>query len=114
MRTGVHYLESLRDGREIYLDGERVGDVTRHPAFAAAARTIAGLYDLAAEQRDEMTYPSPETGEPVLRCYMMPRSIEDLRQRRTMISRWADATYGLMGRAPDHVAGFLAGFASAP
>jgi 4-hydroxyphenylacetate 3-monooxygenase len=31
-----------------------------------------------------------------------------------MISRWADATYGLMGRAPDHVAGFLAGFASAP
>src|SRR5256714_181836 len=114
MRTGVHYLESLRDGREIYVDGERVGDVTRHPAFAAAARTIAGLYDLAAEHRDEMTYPSPETGEPVLRCYMMPRSIEDLRQRRTMISRWADATYGLMGRAPDHVASFLAGFASAP
>jgi 4-hydroxyphenylacetate 3-monooxygenase len=114
MRTGVHYLESLRDGREIYVDGERVGDVTRHPAFAAAARTVAGLYDLAGEHRDEMTYPSPETGEPVLRCYMMPHSIEDLRQRRTMISRWADATYGLMGRAPDHVASFLAGFASAP
>jgi aromatic ring hydroxylase len=52
MRTGVHYLESLRDGREIYVDGERVGDVTKHPAFAAAARTIAGLYDLAAEHRD--------------------------------------------------------------
>ena len=36
--TGDEYLESLRDGREVYLDGERVEDVTTHPAFRNSAR----------------------------------------------------------------------------
>jgi len=36
--TGAEYLESLRDGREIYIYGERVKDVTTHPAFRNAAR----------------------------------------------------------------------------
>ena len=31
--TGSEYLESLRDGREIWLYGERVQDVTAHPGF---------------------------------------------------------------------------------
>ncbi|MBO0751099.1 MAG: hypothetical protein J2P53_03245, partial [Bradyrhizobiaceae bacterium] len=41
--TGQEYLESLRDGREVYVYGERVADVTAHPAFRNAARTIAKL-----------------------------------------------------------------------
>ena len=32
--TGDEYLESLRDGREIWLYGERVADVTTHPGSA--------------------------------------------------------------------------------
>ena len=43
--TGAEYLESLRDGREVYVYGERVKDVTTHPAFRNAARSIARLYD---------------------------------------------------------------------
>ena len=43
--TGAQYLESLRDGREVYIYGERVKDVTTHPAFRNAARSIARLYD---------------------------------------------------------------------
>ena len=43
--TGAEYLESLRDGREIWLYGERVKDVTTHPAFRNTARMIARLYD---------------------------------------------------------------------
>jgi alkanesulfonate monooxygenase SsuD/methylene tetrahydromethanopterin reductase-like flavin-dependent oxidoreductase (luciferase family) len=39
--TGEEYLESLRDGRQVYLYGERVKDVTQHPAFRNAA-LIAG------------------------------------------------------------------------
>ena len=42
---GQEYLESLRDGREVYIYGERVKDVTTHPAFRNTARTIARLYD---------------------------------------------------------------------
>ena len=43
--TGQEYLESLRDSREVYVYGERVGDVTAHPAFRNTARSIARLYD---------------------------------------------------------------------
>src|SRR2546421_4753864 len=43
--TGEEYLESLRDGREIYIYGERVEDVTTHPAFRNGARSVAQLYD---------------------------------------------------------------------
>ena len=45
MLTGADYLASLDDGREIWFDGERVKTIVKHPAFANAAKTIAGLYD---------------------------------------------------------------------
>jgi len=50
MRTGREFLESLRDGRAVYLDGERVTDVTSHPAFAEPIRQVATMYDLARER----------------------------------------------------------------
>jgi len=46
LRTGKEHLESLRDGRVVYVGGERIDDVTRHPYFREAAKTVAGLYDL--------------------------------------------------------------------
>ena len=48
MRTGSEYLRSLNDGRQLFLDGERVKDVTAHRAFREAARSVARLYDIAA------------------------------------------------------------------
>src|SRR3974390_1969579 len=61
--TGSEYLASLRDGREVYIYGERVDDVTAHPAFRNAARSIARLYDaLHDEERKEvLTWPT-DTG----------------------------------------------------
>jgi hypothetical protein len=38
--TGAEYLEELRDGREVYIYGERVKDVTTHPAFRNSARMV--------------------------------------------------------------------------
>ena len=60
-RSGGEYARGLRDGRTVLLNGERVGDVTTHPAFAGAVRTVARLYDLAHDpaNRELMTYPSP-------------------------------------------------------
>ena len=48
--TGDEYLESLRDGREVWIYGERVKDVTTHPAFRNSARMIARLYDALHDQ----------------------------------------------------------------
>ena len=33
LRTPQHYVESLRDGRVTYWDGERIDDITTHPRF---------------------------------------------------------------------------------
>jgi 4-hydroxyphenylacetate 3-monooxygenase len=116
MRTGAEYLRSLKDGRRVFLDGERAKDVTAHPAFREAARSIANLYDIAAapELRERMTFVSPKTGEPVHRAWQIPRTPADLRARRLFSETWAEATFGLMGRAPDHVAGFFSGYAAVP
>jgi 4-hydroxyphenylacetate 3-monooxygenase len=48
LRTGAEFLQSLNDGRQIFIDGERVANVIEHPAFKGAARSIAGLFDIAA------------------------------------------------------------------
>src|SRR4051794_9477350 len=116
MRTGAEYLRSLNDGRAVFVDGERVADVTAHPAFRGAARSLARLFDIAAapENRERMTFHSPKTGAPVLRAWQIPRSHADLRARRLASETWAEATFGLMGRTLDHVAGFLSGFAAVP
>src|SRR5437763_3660172 len=116
MRTGSDYLRSLNDGRQVFVEGEQVKDVTRHGAFREAARAVARLYDIAAapELRERMTFPSPKTGAPVLRAYQIPRGHADLRARRLFSETWAEATFGLMGRTPDHVAGFFCGYAAAP
>jgi 4-hydroxyphenylacetate 3-monooxygenase len=116
MRTGAEYLRSLNDGRRVFVDGEAVKDVSTHPAFRQAARSVAMLYDIAAEPglRERMTFTSPKTGQPVQRGWQIPRSAADLRARRLFSETWAEATFGLMGRAPDHVAGFFAGYAAVP
>jgi 4-hydroxyphenylacetate 3-monooxygenase len=116
MRSGADYLRSLKDGRCVYVDGERVADVTVHPAFREAAKSVARLFDIAAapEHRSVMTYPSPKTGAPVWRAWQIPKSHDDLRLKRRAAEIWAEATFGLMGRTPDHVAGFIAGYAAKP
>src|SRR5205807_5541773 len=90
--------------------------VVRPLAFREAARSVARLYDIAAapDMRERMTFPSPKTGQPVLRAYQIPRTHADLRARRLFSETWAEATFGLMGRSPDHVAGFFAGYAAVP
>src|SRR6201997_1522042 len=60
--TGAEFLESLRDGREVYIYGERVKDVTTHPAFRNSAASVALLYDAlhAEPYKDVLTAtPSP-------------------------------------------------------
>jgi 4-hydroxyphenylacetate 3-monooxygenase len=116
LRSGAEYLRSLNDGRAVFVEGERVKDVSRHKAFREAAHSVARLYDIAAapENRELMTFTSPRTGAPVHRSCQMPGSHADLRQRRLFHEKWAEATFGLMGRTPDHVAGFFTGYAAVP
>src|SRR5215211_7824436 len=100
MRNGKQYLESLDDGRRVYVNGEKVSNPTEHPAFSGAIRTAASLYDAALDPSNDMIFTDPETGIEANKVFMIPRSYEDLEQRRQAIISWASITKGLMGRSP--------------
>src|SRR5262249_35251450 len=100
LRTGKEHLESLRDGRVVYIGSERVEDVTRHPAFCNAAATVAALYDMKADpaNRDSLTY--EEDGGRHSIYFLRPRTREDLQRRMLGHRRIADVTFGMFGRSP--------------
>ncbi|MGB7859156.1 MAG: 4-hydroxyphenylacetate 3-hydroxylase family protein [Acidimicrobiia bacterium] len=113
--TGDGYLESLRDGREVYFDGERVGDVTEHPAFRNAARSIARLYDALHDpgQQDQLLGVDRK-GITTHKFFMPSYSADELVAARDAIATWAELSYGFMGRSPDYKASFMATLGAAP
>ena len=104
--TGARYIESLRDNREVWLDGERVADVPSHPAFTGMVHELARIYDLqdSDEFRDAMTFVSPETGNRCSYSWLLPRSADDLKRKRRNSEIWNQQSWGQLGRSPDILA----------
>ena len=104
--TGARYIESLRDGREVWLDGEKVADVTTHPAFTGMVHELARIYDLqdSPEFRDDMTFVSPDTGNRCSYSWLLPRSAADLKLKRRNSEIWNEQSWGQLGRSPDILA----------
>jgi 4-hydroxyphenylacetate 3-monooxygenase len=109
MRRGADYLERISgDGRTILLDGEAIPDVTVHPGFAGPTHVIAALYDAASDD-PEIAFEAEGATHSAM--WLVPRSAEDLERRRRLHRHWAEGSYGLMGRTPDHVASIITAFA---
>ena len=95
--TGAEYLESLRDGREVYIYGEKVRDVTRHPAFRNAAASVAKLYDALHDAKSKVVLTAETdtgSGGYTHRFFKAARSRQDLIGQRDAIAAWARITYG--------------------
>ena len=109
--TGQEFLDSLDDGREVWIYGERITNIAKHPAFRNTARMLARLYDSLhrdhAEQKNILTCPT-EWGGFTHRYFVAPRSTEDLVAGRDAIAAWSRLNYGWLGRSPDYKAAFLA------
>ena len=109
--TGKEFLDSLDDGREVWIYGERVKKIAEHPAFRNTARMIARLYDALhrdhAEEKNVLSCPT-EWGGFTHRYFVGPRSAEDQVAARDAIAAWSRLTYGWLGRSPDYKAAFLA------
>jgi 4-hydroxyphenylacetate 3-monooxygenase len=115
--TGAEYLESLRDGREIWLYGERVKDVTTHPAFRNTARMVARLYDALHDPAlQEVLTMATDTGSGgyTHRYFRAPMNWEEQLAARDAIAAWARLTYGWLGRVPDIKRRFLAPWGRMP
>ena len=107
--TGDDFLESLRDGREVWFDGERVADVTTHPAFTTSARSVARLYDSLHDRdlADTLTMVD-RFGTRTHRFFAPSYSADELAAARDAVAVWQRMTYGWMGRTPDYKASFMA------
>ena len=112
IKTGSQHSDSLKDGRQVFINGEVVANVAEHPAFRRTLQTVSGLFDFAArpENVDLMTFEASDAvGWRANRIWQLPRSYQDLVVRRRALEAWAELHGGFLGRAPDHVASCLSG-----
>lgn len=112
IRTGSEYLEGLRARpREVWLRGQRVEDVTTHPAFARPLRHTAALFDLQHDPRytSVLTFVA-ENGQRASVAHLPTRTPEDLKKRAAAYRLFAEQTMGMMGRSPDFLGSLIHGF----
>jgi aromatic ring hydroxylase len=109
IKTGKQYVDSLRDGRRLFVDGKVVTDVTAYAPLRGVIDTIAALCDDQHDPdfRDLLTYRSPTTGELVSKTYLEARTLAELRALAGCFHLRALRTFGLMGRLTDFMSGFL-------
>jgi 4-hydroxyphenylacetate 3-monooxygenase len=116
-RTGTEFVERLSAvRRHVQVDGETItGGIAGHPAFRNVIRSYAELYDLQHDPayRHVLTYPSPSSGEPVATSFLVPRTPEELAQRRAAFKLWADRSFGMLGRTGDYLNSALMALGSA-
>ena len=113
-RTGQQYIDGLsKSPAEVWIRGEKVDDVTTHPALRNGVRSLAALYDQQHDPatKDAMTFESPSSGEPVGLSFIIPKTVEDLVKRREMMTNWAWESCGMMARTPDFLNAAVAGWA---
>ncbi|WP_345242938.1 4-hydroxyphenylacetate 3-hydroxylase family protein [Pontibacillus salipaludis] len=111
--TGDEYIKRIDTLQSnIWYDGERItGKLSEHRAFEGVMKSQAALYDLQ-HQKENMTFKCDKAGTKIGVSYQIPKSLEDLKKRRSMIQEWATYNAGFMGRSPDYMNTVLASFAA--
>lgn len=107
IRTGQEYRDSIRDGRQVWINGERVKDVTVHPAFKPIVDIRARIYDMAHEDkyRDTMSYRDPGTNEPNCTAHKLPLNQEDWHAKRRAVDAVLNDIGGVVVRVGDETIG---------
>ncbi len=103
---GDAYVESIRDGREVWIDGERVKDVATHPAFQPMVEVRRQVYDMAWDDRFRacMTV-TEEDGEPCSITAKPPVTVADLRAKRCWVDCVLSEIGGVVFRIGDETIG---------
>jgi 4-hydroxyphenylacetate 3-monooxygenase len=111
LKNAAQHRRSLQDGREVYIEGTRVCDVTTHSSFTRSVTSACELYDFqcAPENVELMTYQPADSSARAHRMWQLPGSYEELKQRRASLAAWSSLHAGFFGRSPDHVASCISG-----
>jgi 4-hydroxyphenylacetate 3-monooxygenase len=107
LRTGEQYRESLRDGRQVWMNGERIADVTRHPAFRPIVEVRARIYDMAHEQGFEEVMSYQAGAERNCIGYKLPESQEDWHAKWRAVDTVFNDIGGVVTRVGDETVGEL-------
>jgi 4-hydroxyphenylacetate 3-monooxygenase len=105
IRTGSQYLDSIRDSREVYINGERVKDLAAHAMFKPLIDIRARIYDMQHEAatRDVLAY--QEHGDWNAVANKLPRSQEDWWLKRRATDTILEAIGGVVTRVGDETVG---------
>ncbi|WP_198672357.1 4-hydroxyphenylacetate 3-hydroxylase N-terminal domain-containing protein [Pseudogemmobacter bohemicus] len=111
LKTGAEYKDSLKDNRQIWVGGRKLGSVYDEPALARGVDTLASMFDdqFDPEYQEATTYYDDKVGAVISRAWQVPRSKEDLAARRKMIEYTSLKTAGTFGRPPDLSPAIVAG-----
>ena len=112
IRNGNQYLAGLKDGREVWLAGKRVADVTTEPGLCRSAHTLAGFMDKQFDPAlaDILSY--EDHGRRYGMSFLVPRSQADVARRGAAFYAWASWSNGMFGRTPDYKNASLMAFAA--
>jgi 4-hydroxyphenylacetate 3-monooxygenase len=107
IRNGQHYRDSIRDGRQVWINGERVPDVALHPMFKPLVDIRAHIYDMAHEagHASVMTYCAPESGETCAIGTKLPLTQQDWHGKREAVNAVLDEIGGIVTRVGDETVG---------
>ena len=105
IRTAAEYLDSIRDGRQVWINGEKVDDVPTHPMFKPVVDIRARIYEMQhdAATRDTMTY--EEDGETFAVGLKLPHTQEDWYRKREATDAVMDDIGGIVTRVGDETVG---------
>src|ERR1044071_7713950 len=105
IRTGEEYRDSLRDGRVVHINGERVRDVTTHPSFKPLVDIRARIYDMAHDPATREIMTVEEGGEKFAVALKPPRTQEDWHAKRRAVDRVTREVGGVVTRVGDETVG---------
>ena len=105
IRTGEQYRESIRDDREVWINGERVRDVTRHPLFKPAVDIRARIYDMQHEKATQNVMTYEEGGERFAIGNKLPRVQQDWHDKRNAVDTVMKDIGGVVTRMGDETIG---------
>jgi 4-hydroxyphenylacetate 3-monooxygenase len=105
IRTGAQYLDSIRDRREVFIDGERVGDLAQHPMFKPLVQIRARIYDLQHEAATRPVLAYQEDGEWNAIANKLPRTQDDWWAKRRATDCVLETIHGVVTRVGDETVG---------
>jgi 4-hydroxyphenylacetate 3-monooxygenase len=107
IRTGAEYRDSIRDNREVYINGERVSDVGTHPMFKPLVDIRARFYDMQHDPATQhvMSYVDDHDGQTHAVSNKLPFTQQDWWDKRRATDLLLEDIGGVVTRVGDETVG---------